>query len=60
MSTYKRILIVSNECFSSSSSNGRTLMNFFKDYDKESMELLIKIFVVIIFKLQILMQKMLF
>ena len=36
MSTYKRILIVSNECFSSSSSNGRTLMNFFKDYDKES------------------------
>ena len=37
MKEYKKLLVVSNEPFSASSSNGRTLMNFFIGYPKEKL-----------------------
>lgn len=33
---YPRVLVVSNNCFSDSNSNGRTLGNFFINWDKDS------------------------
>lgn len=34
---YPKILVISNNCFSKSDSNGRTLGNFFKNWDKNSL-----------------------
>lgn len=34
---YPKILVISNNCFSKSDSNGRTLGNFFKNWDKSSL-----------------------
>lgn len=37
MIPYKRVLVISNNCFSQSNSNGRTLGNLFHGWPKENL-----------------------